>query len=58
MSDELHSQNKSCPFSLRLPESMKKELEQKAEMDFISLNSAIVMRLARCLREERSNPAQ
>ncbi|MBE8597930.1 Arc family DNA-binding protein [Xenorhabdus sp. BG5] len=57
MSNELHNQNKSSPFSLRLPDSMRKELEEKAEMDFISLNSAIVMRLARCLREEKGHAA-
>ncbi|MDE9442365.1 Arc family DNA-binding protein [Xenorhabdus bovienii] len=57
MSNELHSQNKSTQFSLRLPDSIRKELEEKAGMDFISLNSAIVMRLAKCLREEKANAA-
>ncbi|MDE1487654.1 Arc family DNA-binding protein [Xenorhabdus bovienii] len=57
MSNELHSQNKSTQYSLRLPDSMRKELEEKAGMDFISLNSAIVMRLAKCLREEKANAA-
>lgn len=59
MSNELHTQTKSSPFSLRLPDSIKKELEKKANLDFISLNSAIVMRLAKCLREENeSNEVQ
>ncbi|MDE1492806.1 Arc family DNA-binding protein [Xenorhabdus bovienii] len=58
MSNELHSQNKSTQFSLRLPDSIRKELEEKAGMDFISLNSAIVMRLAKCLREEKGHAAQ
>lgn len=55
MSNELHSQNRSSRFTLNLPESMRKELEEKAGMDFISLNSAIIMRLAKSLREERMN---
>ncbi|EJD6582942.1 Arc family DNA-binding protein [Providencia rettgeri] len=54
MSNELHTQTKSSQFSLRLPDSIKKELEKKASLDFISLNSAIVMRLAKCLREENA----
>ncbi|UNH28202.1 Arc family DNA-binding protein [Moellerella wisconsensis] len=54
MSNELHAQTKSSQFSLRLPDSIKKELEKKASLDFISLNSAIVMRLAKCLREENA----
>lgn len=59
MSNELHTQTKSSQFSLRLPDSIKKELEKKASLDFISLNSAIVMRLAKCLREENAlNEAQ
>ncbi|MEQ5740645.1 Arc family DNA-binding protein [Providencia rettgeri] len=54
MSNELRTQTKSSQFSLRLPDSIKKELEKKASLDFISLNSAIVMRLAKCLREENA----
>ncbi len=55
MSNDLHSQNRSSRFTLNLPERMRKELEEKAGMDFISLNSAIIMRLAKSLREERVN---
>lgn len=55
MSNELHSHNRSSRFTLNLPERMRKELEEKAGMDFISLNSAIIMRLAKSLREERAN---
>lgn len=55
MSNELHSQVRNSRFTLNLPIRMRKELEKKAELDFISLNSAIIMRLAKCLREERDN---
>ncbi|WGM00352.1 Arc family DNA-binding protein [Arsenophonus nasoniae] len=55
MSNELHSQVRNSRFTLNLPIRMRKELEEKAEMDFISLNSAIIMRLAKCLREERND---
>ncbi|MBW0298480.1 hypothetical protein B4P00_20040 [Shewanella xiamenensis] len=57
MKDRLQ-QNKTSRFTLNLPEMMRAELEQKAEMDFISLNSAIVMRLAKCLREEKAATMQ
>ncbi|WP_346816458.1 Arc family DNA-binding protein [Klebsiella pneumoniae] len=40
---------------LRLPEGMKEEIRRMAEMDGISINSAIVQRLAKSLREERMN---
>ncbi|WP_112197797.1 Arc family DNA-binding protein [Rahnella sp. NRRL B-41462] len=55
--DTLYTQAKSEKFMLRLPELMKEEIKRMAEMDGISINSAIVQRLARCLREERSNAA-
>ncbi|MGF9313895.1 Arc family DNA-binding protein [Klebsiella pneumoniae] len=42
-------------FQLRLPEGMKEEIRRMAEMDGISINSAIVQRLAKSLREERMN---
>ncbi|EIC83970.1 Arc family DNA-binding protein [Serratia sp. M24T3] len=51
----LYTGSKSDKFMLRLPERMKEEIRRLAEMDGISINSAIVQRLARCLREERSN---
>lgn len=55
MSDILYTGKKSESFMLRLPERMKAEIRRMAEMDGISINSAIVQRLARCLREERAN---
>ncbi|WP_241610296.1 Arc family DNA-binding protein [Rosenbergiella epipactidis] len=55
MADVLYTGRKSESFMLRLPERMKEEIKRMAEMDGISINSAIVQRLARCLREERAN---
>ncbi|CAI2000865.1 Arc-like DNA binding domain [Serratia ficaria] len=55
MNDVLYTGRKNEVFNLRLPESMKDEIRRMAEMDGISINSAIVQRLARCLREERAN---
>jgi predicted HicB family RNase H-like nuclease len=55
MSDILYNGKKSENIMLRLPERMKAEIRRMAEMDGISINSAIVQRLARCLREERAN---
>ena len=52
--DTLYTERKSQSFQLRLPERMKEEIKRMAEMDGISINSAIVQRLARCLREDRS----
>lgn len=40
---------------LRLPKKMKEEIRHLAEMDGISINSAIVQRLAKSLREDRVN---
>lgn len=54
MNDVLYTGRKNEVFNLRLPERMKEEIRRMAEMDGISINSAIVQRLARCLREERS----
>jgi len=53
--DTLYNQTKSDKFMLRLPESMKEEIRRMAKMDGISINSAIVQRLAKSLREERLN---
>ncbi|EMG9311214.1 Arc family DNA-binding protein [Proteus mirabilis] len=53
MSNELYEQTRSSRFTLNLPEIMRQELEKKAKMDFLSLNSAIIMRLAKSLREEK-----
>lgn len=47
--------SKSEAFKLRMPEKMKEEIRKMAEMDGISINSAIVQRLAKSLREERMN---
>ncbi|MCE9881084.1 Arc family DNA-binding protein [Hafnia paralvei] len=55
MSDVMYTGRKSQSFQLRLPERMKEEIRRMAEMDGISINSAIVQRLARCLREERAD---
>lgn len=54
MSDVLYTGRKNDSFQLRMPERMKEEIRRMAEMDGISINSAIVQRLARCLRDERS----
>ncbi|SFN48167.1 Arc-like DNA binding domain-containing protein [Izhakiella capsodis] len=51
----LYTETKSQSFQLRLPERMKEEIRRMAEMDGISINSAIVQRLAKSLREERAN---
>ncbi|HCC6819953.1 TPA: Arc family DNA-binding protein [Klebsiella pneumoniae] len=55
MSDMLFTGRKSESFMLRMPERMKEEIRRMAEMDGISINSAIVQRLAKSLREERMN---
>lgn len=55
MNDVLYTGRKSEGFLLRLSERMKEEIRLKAEMDGISINSAIVQRLAKSLREERAN---
>ncbi|WP_455872164.1 Arc family DNA-binding protein [Serratia proteamaculans] len=55
MQDVLYTGRKNDSFQLRLPGRMKEEIRRMAEMDGISINSAIVQRLARCLREERAN---
>ncbi len=46
---------KNESFQLRLPGQMKEEIRRMAEMDGISINSAIVQRLAKSLREDRAN---
>ncbi|UAN59026.1 Arc family DNA-binding protein [Serratia sp. JSRIV004] len=55
MQDVLYTGRKNDSFQLRLPERMKEDIRRMAEMDGISINSAIVQCLARCLREERAN---
>ncbi|HCJ7383183.1 Arc family DNA-binding protein [Enterobacter hormaechei] len=53
--DSLYTCRKRENFMLRLPARMKEEIVKMAEMDGISINSAIVQRLAKSLREERAN---
>ncbi|MDM2778045.1 Arc family DNA-binding protein [Citrobacter sp. Cpo142] len=55
MHNMIYTGRKSESFQLRLPEQMKEEIRRMAEMDGISINSAIVQRLAKSLREERAN---
>ncbi|MEY8769031.1 Arc family DNA-binding protein [Erwinia sp. ACCC 02193] len=55
MQDVLYTGRKNEVFNLRLPERMKEDIRRMAEMDGISINSAIVQRLAKSLREERVN---
>lgn len=55
MQDVIYTGRKSESFQLRLPERMKEEIRRMADMDGISINSAIVQRLAKSLREERAN---
>lgn len=55
MQDMIYTGRKSQSFQLRLPERMKEEIRRMAEMDGISINSAIVQRLAKSLREDRAN---
>jgi len=55
MNDVLYTGRKSENILLRVPERMKEDIRRMAEMDGISINSAIVQRLAKSLREESSN---
>lgn len=55
MQDVLYTGRKNDSFQLRLPERMKEEIRRMAEMDGISINSAIVQRLAKSLREDLHN---
>lgn len=55
MQTTTYTGRKSESFQLRLPGQMKEEIRRMAEMDGISINSAIVQRLAKSLREERDN---
>ncbi|MEI7261336.1 Arc family DNA-binding protein [Pectobacterium carotovorum] len=55
MSDVLYAGRKNDSFQLRLPERMKEDIRRMAEMDGISINSAIVQRLAKSLRDEKAN---
>ena len=55
MQELRYTGRKNDSFQLRLPERMKEDIRRLAEMDGISINSAIVQRLAKSLREERMN---
>lgn len=55
MGNVSYSGRKNESFQLRLPERMKEEIRRLAEMDGISINSAIVQRLAKSLREDMAN---
>ncbi|MFH2379782.1 Arc family DNA-binding protein [Morganella morganii] len=57
MNDQLYTCREKDNFMLRMPKRMKDEIKHIAEMDGISINSAIVQRLARSLREERTKDA-
>lgn len=58
MQEVLYTGRKSDSFQLRLPAGMKDDIRRMAEMDGISINSAIVQRLAKSLREDRANEQQ
>jgi len=53
MQGAIYTGRKNVVFNLRLPERMDEEIRKLAEMDGISINSAIVQRLAKSLREDR-----
>lgn len=53
MNNALCAGRKIHSFQLRLPEKLNEEIRRLAEMDGISINSAIVQRLAKSLREDR-----
>ncbi len=55
MQTTTYTGRKNESFQLRLPGQMKEEIRKMAEMDGISINSAIVQRLAKSLREDRAN---
>lgn len=52
MQDTLFTERKNIKLNLRLPSRLDQELRRLAEMDCISLNSAIVRLLAKGVREE------
>ncbi|ELU7325911.1 toxin-antitoxin system HicB family antitoxin [Salmonella enterica] len=55
MQDMLFTERKNIKLNLRLPSRLDQELRRLAEMDCISLNSAIVRLLAKGVREEVAN---
>lgn len=55
MQDTLFTKRKNIKLNLRLPSRLNEDLRRLAEMDCISLNSAIVRLLAKGVREEVAN---
>ncbi|ADD57736.1 Arc family DNA-binding protein [Escherichia coli] len=55
MQDTLFTERKNIKLNLRLPSRLNEDLRRQAEMDCISLNSAIVRLLAKGVREEVAN---
>ncbi|EAA6549401.1 toxin-antitoxin system HicB family antitoxin [Salmonella enterica subsp. diarizonae] len=55
MTDTVYTERKNIKLNLRLPSRLNDEIRKLAEMDCISLNSAIVRLLAKGVREERVN---
>ncbi|EIH7823571.1 Arc family DNA-binding protein [Escherichia coli] len=55
MQDILFTERKNIKLNLRLPSRLNEDLRRLAEMDCISLNSAIVRLLAKGVREEVAN---
>jgi len=55
MSDAVYTERKNIKLNLRLPSRLNDEVRRLAEMDCISINSAIVRLLAKGVREEVAN---
>ncbi|ECG8314196.1 toxin-antitoxin system HicB family antitoxin [Salmonella enterica] len=55
MTESLHTERKNIKLNLRLPARLDQEVRRLAEMDCISLNSAIVRLIAKGVREEALN---
>lgn len=55
MTESLYAERKNIKLNLRLPARLDQEVRRLAEMDCISLNSAIVRLIAKGVREEVLN---
>lgn len=55
MKESLYTERKNIKLNLRLPARLDQEVRRLAEMDCISLNSAIVQLIAKGVREEALN---
>lgn len=55
MTESLYTERKNIKLNLRLPARLDQEVRRLAEMDCISLNSAIVRLIAKGVREEALN---